>query len=248
MHGGGLVYHDYGGSHIGMPNTADGLNAIKKAVFEQKICTAQELVDALWANFKGYERLQARLSAIPKYGCEDPDADAMAQRLMNDIFDIYNSYTTRWGGKGRPIELNFWYTPYASERLGATADGNNAGKMVAQSVTPQSIAQTKGLTAAMNSCASIPFYKCTGGASAMWDMEKSWASQEMVENLIRSFVEGGTQIFQGNVTSVEELEDARLHPENYPNLYVRVGGYSAHWISLRPEIQEDVINRIMHKG
>lgn len=246
QHAGGAVYHDYGGAHLGMPNTADGLNCIKKAVFDEKWCTAQELVDALWADFKGYERLQAKLAAIPKYGCEDPQADAMAARVMGDMFDMYNNYTTRWGGKGRPIELTFWYTPYAASELGATPDGGNAKRNIAQSVTPQSGAQTRGLTAAMNSCSSMPFEKCTGAGSAMWDMEKSWASQEVVESIVRAFVEGGSQIFQGNVTSVAELRDAQLHPENYPHLCVRVGGYSAHWVTLRPELQEDIITRIMH--
>ena len=68
MHGGGAKYHDYGGNHIALPNVADGLYAIKVAVFDKKICTAEELIEAMKANYVGYEKLQARLKKIEKYG------------------------------------------------------------------------------------------------------------------------------------------------------------------------------------
>lgn len=248
MHGGGARYHDYGGTHLAMPNVADGLFAIKQAVFEKKICTAAELVAAMKADFVGYEALQARLKAIPKYGVDNEEADAMANRVANDFSDMYLNYRTRWGGKGKPVILTFVYSPEAASILGATADGRNSGKGIAHGVTPHSASMTEGITAAINSCGRMPHEKFAGGASTMWDFDSSWATEPVIEALIKTFISKNGQIFQGNTTPLEELLDAQKHPEDHPQLIVRVGGYSARFVTLSAALQEDIINRIRHAG
>jgi formate C-acetyltransferase len=136
-------------------------------VFEDKICTADELIAALKANFVGCERLQARLKALPKYGMDNDDADALAKRVMGDFADMYSSFTTRWGGKGKAIILTFVYSPQVAARIGATADGRNAHSGISHGVTPHSASMKEGVTAAINSCCKMPFEKFTGGASSM---------------------------------------------------------------------------------
>ena len=81
----------------------------------------------------------------------------------------------------------------------------------------------------------------------MWDLDSSWVNEELVESLLLTFLEGGGQIFQGNTTSLAELMEARAHPEEYRHLLVRVGGYSARFVTLRSELQDEIINRIRHK-
>lgn len=246
MHAGGAKYHDYGGAHLALPNVADGLYAIKYAVFDEKICTAQELVTALFANFEGYERLQSRLKQIPKYGMDCKEADELARRVMSDFSDMYLSYRTRWDGSGKPVILTFVWAPYASDKLGATPDGRVAHSTIAQGVTPASSSMRCGLSAAINSVGILPFEKFSGGASTMWDFDSSFASEQVVRATLLSFMEKGGQIFQGNTTSVDELIDAKLHPENYEHLMVRVGGYSARFTRLEATLQNEVINRIRH--
>ena len=248
MHGGGVRYHDYGGTHLALPNVADGLYAIKVAVFDKKLCTAGELIDAMKADFKGYEALQAKLRAIPKYGVDDDDADAMASRVIGDFSDMYLNYTTRWGGKGKPVILTFIYSPHAASMLGATPDGRNMGKGVAHGVTPNSPSMTEGITAAINSCGKIPHEKLAGGASTMWDFDSAWASEEIISALIKVFCENNGQIFQGNTTPVEELIDAQTNPDEHRNLIVRVGGYSARFVTLSRELQSEIIERMRHKA
>ncbi|MBQ4638747.1 MAG: hypothetical protein IJB92_08435 [Clostridia bacterium] len=248
MHAGGARYHDYGGTHLALPNVADGLFAIKYAVFDKKICTASELVDALKADFSGYERLQAKLRAIPKYGMDNDEADALAARLFSDFSDMYLDYNTRWGGKGKPVILTFVYSPRAATVLGATADGRNSGKAVAHGVTPHSPSMTEGITAAINSCSKLPYGKFAGGASTMWDFDSSWANETLISQLLKVFLSKNCQIFQGNTTSVEELLDAQNSPEEHKNLIVRVGGYSARFVNLSAELQNDIISRIRHTG
>ncbi len=246
MHGGGVKYHDYGGTPLALPNVADSLYAIKKAVFEDKICTAEELVQALKSNFKSYEKLQATLKAIPKYGTDNEDADAMAKRVMADLADTYLTYRTRHGGKGKPTLLTFIYSPAAASILGATADGKNAGNGVAHGITPQSSSMTKGITAAINSCVKMPMEKFYGGASTMWDLDSSYADKGVIKWILKTFIDKNGQIFQGNSTPVEELLQAKIHPEKYENLMVRVGGFSARFVNLENELQDEIINRIRH--
>ena len=80
----------------------------------------------------------------------------------------------------------------------------------------------------------------------MWDFDSSFANEEIIKATLKTFIEGGGQIFQGNTTSVEELLDAKEHPENYHHLMVRVGGYSARFVNLESELQNEIIERIRH--
>lgn len=246
MHGGGAKYHDYGVSQLGMPNVADGLFAIKKAVFEDKICTSEELVCAIKANFVGYEELQMKLKSIPKYGMDNDEADAFATRLMSDFSDMLLNFRTRFGGRGKPVILTFTFSPTAAKILGATADGRAAHQYVAHGVTPNSASMKCGLTAAVNSCGKLRFDKFSGGASTMWDFDPSFASVDLIKAVLMTFFEKGGQIFQGNTTPIEELIEAKNHPERFEHLVVRVGGYSARFIHLHPDVQDEVINRMRH--
>jgi formate C-acetyltransferase len=246
MHGGGAKYHDYGGAHLGLPNVADGLYAIKYAVFDEKICTADELISAMKADFVGYEKLKAKLKAIPKYGMDNDDVDALAKRVMSDFADMYLSYRTRWGGTGKPVILTFVWAPTAAKVLGATADGKSAHSTIAHGVTPACSSMKCGITAAINSCGKMPFEKFSGGASTMWDFDSSIATEDIVKAILKTFMENGGQIFQGNTTPLDELIDAKAHPENYEHLMVRVGGYSARFTRLEPSLQDEIIARLRH--
>ena len=248
MHGGGARYHDYGSTPIGLPNTADYLFAIKKAVFDDGICTAEELLAAMRANFEGHGELRHALRRIPKYGQENAEADALAARLFADVGDMYASYRNRFGGRGKCTILTFVWATEAGNALGASADGNLAGKPVAQALTPQSSSMTKGITAAMNSCGAMPWDVFNGGATTMWDLDPAWASEEVIRALLTTYFAQGGQIYQGNVTDAESLLRAQANPGEHQNLIVRVGGYSARFVMLSKELQNEIIGRIRHAG
>ena len=81
----------------------------------------------------------------------------------------------------------------------------------------------------------------------MWDLDPEWASEAVIKGLIKGFFANGGHIFQGNVTDVETLIKAQSSPEEYPNLIVRVGGFSARFVNLDRSLQNDIINRLRHK-
>ena len=87
-----------------------------------------------------------------------------------------------------------------------------------------------------------------GGASSMWDLDPGWATPKIVESLLTGFLRLGGQIFQGNTTDVEELIRAKKDPDAYPNLLVRVGGFSARFTLLSPQLQDEIVQRYRHKG
>jgi trans-4-hydroxy-L-proline dehydratase len=243
---GGARYPDYGGTPLGIQNAADSLQALKTAVFDERFCTAGELTAALTADFQGWASLQARLKAVPKYGCGDAAADAMMRRVLASVCAAFDSYTNRHGGRVKPIIFTFVWAPEMGRALGASPDGRRAGAPIAHGVTPQAAGMTEGLTAAIGSLAALDLDLVSGGASTMWDLDPAWISPELLTAIVRTFVRRGGQIFQGNMTSVEDLRRALEAPESYPNLIVRVGGFSARFAGLGKDCQREIIERYRH--
>ncbi|MHB9134629.1 MAG: pyruvate formate lyase family protein [Armatimonadota bacterium] len=244
----GARYHDYGATPLGLANAADALYAVKRAVYEDGLCTAGVLLSALHANFQGYEDLQARLRALPRYGQQHPGADGMMERVLATLTGCYADYRNRLGGRVKPIVFTFVWAPEAGAHLGATACGDPAGTPVAHGLTPQSSAMTEGLTAAIGSHTALSLRRVAGGAGSMWDLDPAWATPDTVRTLLTTFLELGGQIFQGNTTDVCELQQAQAHPQDYPHLFVRVGGFSARFTSLDPAVQQEIVERYRHRG
>ena len=247
MHDGGTRYHDYGSSPVGLATAADDLFSLKKAVFDEKICTAAELIDALKCNFEGYEVLRLRLKSIPKYGQDNEEADAFARRYINDICQIYESYENRLGGSVKPVVFTFVWAGLCGEHLGAQPNGNFAGTPVSQGTTPDSPSMSCGATAAISSNCKMPMQRFTGGGSSMWDFDRNWINSDSMEGFLKAFLDMGGQMFQGNSSSdPEELKKAQKDPASYTHLIVRVGGFSAHFVDLAKNVQDDIIARCRH--
>ena len=247
QHDGGARYHDYGFSILGIASAADSLHAIRRAVFDERFVAADALLAALRADYEGCEELRLRLHRIPRYGVGDPEADAVADRVLNSACRLALATKNRFGGSLKPMVFNFVWTPGASACLGARADGLRAGERINHGTTPQQVAMTEGITAAMNSCLSLDYRCVAGAATTMWDVAPELARFDVMRALLKRFLDGGGMVFQGNMTSVADLEDAIEHPERYPGLMVRVGGYSARFVTLSGDLQREIVTRHRHK-
>ncbi len=245
---GGARYHEYGFAPLGITSAADSLHGLRVAIYEKRFVSGEELLAALRADFRGFETLRARLLQVPKYGLEDPAADAMCRRVLETVCAAAQAASTRFGGHLKPMLFNFTWTPDVSAQLGARADGSRAGEMIGHGITPTRRGLTAGLTAALNSCLSLDLRCVAGGATSMWDMDHRWVTVERMRAILEVFLARGGMIFQGNTTSVEELEQALACPERYPHLFVRVGGFSARFTTLSRELQEEIISRHRHAG
>jgi formate C-acetyltransferase len=256
---GGARYTDYGGSGVGIPNVGDSLYAIKKAVFDEKRFTGQEILDALRADFVGpacrgargagrYEKIRSYLLNLPKYGSDNEEVDAMADRVLLTFTDIIKSHRNPYGGHCRPIILGFVWVVSYGQQVGATPDGRKSGRPLAHGLSPQSGAAVKGITAAINSATRLSLDEVGGGGAMMWDLDSSWATPDVVKPIIKTFIQKGGHIFQGNVMPVEKLLEAQNNPEAHRDIMVRVGGYSAIFVTLSKPTQDEIINRYRYRA
>ena len=245
---GGSRYHDYGFAPLGITSAADSLNGIRQAVFEQRFVSGGEMLEALREDFDGWEVLRARLRRLPMFGVEDREADHMTQRVLRSVCTLATARRTRFDGRLKPMVFNFVWTPGASAELGARGDGSRAGEAIGHGVTPLGRAMKEGITTAINSSTSLPLECVTGGATTMWDMDDHWINRDRMKAILVTFLERGGMIFQGNTTSVDELEDAMRNPDQHVNLIVRVGGFSARFASLGADLQREIIARRRHSA
>lgn len=242
---GGALYNSSGATHIGFADTVDSLSAIEQAVFVDKRCTFAELIAALKNDFQGEDRLHAYLlNKAPKYGTDHPVAKENARNLIAFLYQTYQSHTNYRGGKYRPA---FWtMTNHAGQGklTGALPNGRKAFRVFASGITPVSQAATD-LAACLNAVGSLDALHIPGGVA----FNLKYPSVEGQEDLDRFvgaidgyFSRGGLHI-QFNVMSYETLIDAKAHPENYPDLLVRVSGYSAYFKDLNEAMKDEIITR-----
>jgi formate C-acetyltransferase len=250
---GGAVYNSSGVTVIGLADVADSLSAIQRVVFEEKAVSFKELLDALDRDFEGYEALQKRLAnpeKTPKYGNEDAAADANAARLIEFLDGELGRIDNYRGGKYR---LGFWtMTNHAGFGMitKATPNGRKDYENFASGITPVS-GVTPSLTPALNSVAGLPA-RCIASGMALNLKYTPEAGEAMLDNFVATVSgyfddlgggrEGGMEI-QFNVTDRAKFEDAVARPEEYPELLVRVSGYTAYFKDLNPQMQKEIIDR-----
>jgi pyruvate formate-lyase/glycerol dehydratase family glycyl radical enzyme len=247
---GGARYNHATVSCQGIGTVTNSLAAIQWAVFEQRLVTMEELVTHLRNNFEGAEELrQQLLRKAPKYGNDDSKADEIALWVA-DLLDKEARKHRRPidGGTYRGILISALGSQVAEGRvLGATPDGRLQGQAVSNGMSPVNGTELKGMTAALHSAAvaSAP-HLSSGTAFNMVLNPMTIRTDEGVEKLASLlegyFALGGRQV-QFNPMGRETLLDAQQHPEDYPDLMVKVSGYSYRFIDLSKALQNDIIAR-----
>ena len=247
---GGARYNSTYIQGVGLGSMTDMLTAIKYQVFDKKNITMQTLLDALAADFKGYEKLQYDLIYnTPKYGNDDDYADEQEVQVFNMYYDAINGHKSPRGADYRVNMLPTTCHVYFGSVTGATPDGRNAWKVLSEGISPVQGADTNGPTAVIRSAAKIDHIK-TGGTLLNQKFTPSLLQTEEgcmnVVHLIRSYFRMDGHHIQFNVVNADTLRDAQKHPENYRDLIVRVAGYSDYFNDLGEDLQNEIINRTEH--
>ncbi len=247
---GGARYNSTYIQGVGLGSMTDMLTAIKYQVFDKKNITMQTLLDALAADFKGYEKLQYDLVYnTPKYGNDDDYADEQEVQVFNMYYDAINGHKSPRGADYRVNMLPTTCHVYFGSVTGATPDGRNAWKVLSEGISPVQGADTNGPTAVIRSAAKIDHIK-TGGTLLNQKFTPSLLQTEEgcmnVVHLIRSYFRMDGHHIQFNVVNADTLRDAQKHPENYRDLIVRVAGYSDYFNDLGEDLQNEIINRTEH--
>ena len=247
---GGARYNSTYIQGVGLGSITDMLTAVKYQVSDTKSITMQTLVDALDADFKGYEKLQYNLVYnTPKYGNDDDYADAQEVQVFDMYYDTINGHKSPRGADYRVNMLPTTCHVYFGSVTAATPDGRNAWKVLSEGISPVQGADTNGPTAVIRSAAKIDHIK-TGGTLLNQKFTPSLLKTEEgcmnVVHLIRSYFRMDGHHIQFNVVNADTLRDAQKHPENYRDLIVRVAGYSDYFNDLGEDLQNEIINRTEH--
>ena len=233
---------------IGIPNVADALCAVKKLVFDEKKYTMSDVVDALDANFEGYEALLYDIRRAPKFGNDLDEVDLIAKRILSDMGDYVAQFRTHYGAKFATACFAMTTNVMFGRLVGALPDGRLAGQPLSEGgISPYQGRNTSGATATMRSVAKLDQVKLALGSilnmriseEAVKDDQK----MELMTTMLRTFCETGGNLVQFNFASNKVLRDAQQHPEKYRDLLVRVATYSAFFVELGKDTQDDIIHR-----
>jgi pyruvate-formate lyase len=242
---GGALYNSSGATHIGFADTVDSLNAIEKAVFIDKKCTFAELLVALQTDFAGYEELHAYLvNKTPKYGTLDPVAVQNSQNLIRFLYDFYQGHTNYRGGKYRPAYWTMTNHAGQGKFSGALPNGRKAHKTFASGITP--VSQAAGDLSACFKAVSLLDSNCIPGGEAFNIKFPSLNGKSDIEKfaqVIEAYFRLGGLHIQFNIMSYDTLIEAKNNPDQYPELLVRVSGYSAYFKDLNEAMKEEIITR-----
>ncbi|MBE0481540.1 MAG: hypothetical protein IBX68_11250, partial [Dehalococcoidia bacterium] len=235
---------------VGHTSVVNGLFAMKKLIFDEKKVTMAELKQALKDNWEGHEDLRRMFLDAPKFGNDDDEIDLFARDIhlrtaqaMQDFRTIYGHHVT-CDGSGSASYFHF------SGLTGATPDGRKDRETFNDgTVSPTIGTDKKGPTAVLRSVAKIDpmlTFNHLFNQRIMPEFLEGDNRSKFVAYL-RTFVNLGIYHIQFNVIDNAVLKEAQAHPEDHESLIVRVAGFSAYFVDMNTEVQNQIIERTRHR-
>lgn len=236
--------------HLGNVTVIDSLAIVKQFVFDEKLVTMGELIDALLANWKGYEELRnIILKKGHFFGNDDDSSNYVAKRFYDDLFEYVKVKRTVLG---YPVLLGD-HTGYPShfiwfgEATAATPDGRHSGDPLSYGISQTNAKARNGLTALMNAISKFDTHGISSATVTNFHLDESYfkndESFEKTADLLEVYFKNGGMQFQLNSLSKKELLDAKANPEAHNGLRVRVTGYSDFFTRLNDDVQDSIIRR-----
>ena len=250
---GGAKRNFTGPQAVGIGTVGDGLSTIKQLVFEEKKVSGKELLDAIRANWAGYEPLMAYVNSdnVHHYGNDDTYADELAAFGLATYCKHIEHRPTMHGGEFTPGA----YSSVANVDLGmsqwASVDGRVAWEPISDCVgavhTHCASHDVSGPGAICRSVTRLDHSRMTNGTLLNWKFSPSALAGEVgrdnLISLIEEFVQRKGIESQFTIASKDTLVSAQKKPDDYRDLLVRIAGYSAYFVELNKELQDDIIGR-----
>lgn len=229
----------------------DCFTVVDALIFRDKKLTIGELLDAVAANFEGYEQILAMCRAVPKYGSDDAFANSHVKRLAQMMAEIVQKrgrkYLQSDGYFLVPcLQSDTWHLKYGM-KYGATPDGRLAGTPFTQNSRPANGSCTNGLTAMFNSMLNIPDDGFLSGALNLDVDPKQFegeAGHTMFAAMLAVYFNRGGLHAQVTSVGVDDLLDAQQNPHLHRDLRVRITGYSGVFVDITKPLQDDIIKRL----
>lgn len=252
---GGARYNFSGVQGIGIANLSDSLHALKGLVFEQQRLSFDELLAVLKANFATPEgeKVRARLiGRFEKYGNDIDDVDNISAELLRHYCKEVEKYRNPRGGQFTPGSYTVSAHVPLGAVVGATPDGRFAGEQLADGgLSPMLGQDMQGPTAVLKSVSKLDNYLLSNGTLLNVKFTPATlegdAGLQKLADFLRAFTQLKLQHIQFNVVNADTLREAQQRPQDFAGLVVRVAGYSAFFVELSKEIQDDIIRRTAHQ-
>ncbi|WP_066320851.1 choline trimethylamine-lyase [Bacillus sp. FJAT-29814] len=232
----------------GLATYTDSMAAIKKLVFDEKKYTLEQLNEALKADFVGYEQIRTDCLNAPKYGNDDDYADLIASDLVNFTEIEHRKYKTLYSVLSHGTLSISNNTPFG-QMTGASANGRHAWLPLSDGISPSQGSDVKGPTAIIKSISKMANDNMNIGMvhnfKLMSGLLDTPEGEEGIITLLRTASVLGNGEMQFNYLDNKTLIDAQKHPERYRDLIVRVAGYSAFFVELCKDVQDEIISRTM---
>lgn len=248
----GKGFLDGGISHLGGTvetygnvTAYDSLAAIRTAIYEEGYLTAEELLAALKTDFADNEVLRRRLRHAPKFGNDDPRADDLAAELHEHICQGIRSQKNATSMDSfLVVVINNSMNVTLGLHVGATPDGRHADTLLSNGNNPTNGCDTKGLTALIRSMTKMDtsIHAC-GNQNLKVSPAMFQHDAAGIKAVISAFFRLGGQQLNLSMVDQAALEDAMIHPEQHEDIIVRVGGFSARFVTLAPDVQQDILHR-----
>lgn len=245
----GTKYNNSGLLNCGLASLVDAVMAVKELVFEKGETTLAELKKALDSNWEGYELLRAKAqNCTHKYGNGDPETDAYASALSTWFCSRINNRPNARGGVYKTNLHSAMQFVWQGAKTEATPDGRKFGDEISKNGSPSVGMDRNGVTALIQSFTALhPDVSYTTGSCLDVMLHPSAVEGEegldVMDALVRTFMQQGGLSIQFNVFNAETLRDAQVHPEKYKNLQVRVCGWNVLWNNLSRKEQNAYILR-----
>ncbi|MDP6775367.1 MAG: pyruvate formate lyase family protein [Candidatus Latescibacteria bacterium] len=247
---GGARYNWVENSFVGLANLADGLVAVDHLVYETGELDFAELWEILSSNFSGQESLRQRIvNRLSSYGNDIEQVDRIAVEMAAFLSDTTESNTV---GLHRYVPGFFCWIVHErfGRETGATPDGRRTGFPLADGAGAAQGRERSGPTASVLSTTKWDHQRALGGlvhnVRFSRDALRTDRDLRALRDLIETYLRRGGFEIQANVVDSDVLRDAQDHPEDYPDLLVRVAGYSDYFVNLNRNMQEEVIARTEH--
>jgi len=248
---GGVDIYNLTCDAVGLATVADSLAAIEQRVVTEKRLSWDELAQHLANNYEGAEDVRLMLKNIPRYGSGGSPADGWAKRVAELYTRLMRGTPTRRGYTVIPGLFSHGIVNQLGKNLGATPNGRRAGEPIAHSADPDPGFARYGGASPTAKAQAVASVQCGWGNSVPLQIDidshlaREMGGMETVEALLKTHNAQGGTLVNINVISKEMILDAHKDPDKYPDLVVRVTGYSAYFKSLSPEYRQQIVDRIL---
>jgi formate C-acetyltransferase len=246
---GGCIYNWTGCNGQAFATAINSLAAIKKMVYDEKLISLHELRKQLEDDWPNERLRQYALNKVPKWGNDDDYVDSIAETVAKFFIDEVMKHENPRGGPYYPGIFTFHHVSRGI-RTTASPDGRHSGDSLSAHLSPQAGTDKTSPTSTIKSAVKV--FKLSPPEGAALDLRfhptalLGLEGSSKLESFIKTFMELGGTVIQFNIVDSETLRKAQATPEEFRSLLVRVWGFSAYFITLTKEYQDEIIARKEH--